>query len=266
MKYKLLVMDIDDTLINSEGELSHVTVKTVMEASGYIPVVLATGRMYRAAKRFAVQLKVTHPMIAFGGAQIVDPVTDEILYQCGIRGEIAKEIVLFGREHGFGVQAYDKNDYIYDTPHPYLDVYYHICGFPGKQVSDLLTCELNTPKILLLGEKETVDKWLPVLRRQYEGKLSFSTSKPQFLEVNNIRSGKANAITYLAKQMGIAWDEIITIGDGRIDIPMLQKAGLGIAVGNAIDEVKNAADEITDTNDDNGVAKAIYKFILKGGK
>ncbi|MHB1314407.1 MAG: Cof-type HAD-IIB family hydrolase [Christensenellales bacterium] len=263
MQYKLLVMDIDDTLLTSGGELSPRTTQAVRAAKKLLPVILATGRMYRAAKRFAEALEITTPMIAFGGAQIVDPASGELLYQCGISGELAREIVLFGREHGLAVQAYDKNDYLYEKPHPYLPMYYHICGFEGKQVPDLLAINLDTPKILLMGEKETVDIWLPVLRRKYEGKLSFSTSKPQFLEVNNIRSGKANAIGFLAKKMGVLWNEIIAIGDGRIDIPMLEKAGLGIAVGNAIEEVKAAADETTCTNDEDGVAQAIEKYILK---
>ena len=265
MKYKLIALDLDDTLINSNFEVTARTVRAIHRAKEKGAIVsLCTGRMYRATERFR-KLGVDGLTVSYGGARITNPENDEILYRCSVAPEVAEELIAFAHQRGIYIQAYTETDFLYEIDNEYSQFYEEACGFPGVKVDNLLKLQLDTPKLLMADRIEAVNELLPMLREKFKGNAVISTSRANFLEIMDPKVSKAAALEQVANMLGIQREEIIAVGDGRIDKSMIAYAGLGVAMGNASAEVKEVADVIAPTNNEDGVAYIIEKYILNEG-
>lgn len=120
-------------------------------------------------------------------------------------------------------------------------------------------------KILLMGEESALDQLAPVLRQCYGEKVHITKSKPCFLEITDSSVNKGVALAALAEHFGIDRSEVMAIGDSFNDLEMINYAGLGVAMGNARPEIKEQADIVTATNEEDGVAEAIERYVLSGG-
>jgi Cof subfamily protein (haloacid dehalogenase superfamily) len=157
--------------------------------------------------------------------------------------------------------------YFYEKDNAYSDIYRRVSGIEGEAVGPLRDFLTNQPtKLVIVDEPENILKWQEYFREKYKGRLEVVVSKSNYLEFTNIEATKGNALKFLAVKHGIKREEIIAIGDSYNDIHMLKYAGLGVAMGNASEVVKSQADYITYTNNDDGVAHAVERFIMEGGK
>jgi Cof subfamily protein (haloacid dehalogenase superfamily) len=114
----------------------------------------------------------------------------------------------------------------------------------------------------MLEDPEKLAQVEKILQKELEGKISVMRSKPFFLELTNSEVDKGKSLNHLIQILGIRQDEVIAVGDGYNDLPMIKFAGLGVAMGNAPEEIKQQADYVTATNNEDGVAKVVEEFIL----
>jgi Cof subfamily protein (haloacid dehalogenase superfamily) len=268
LKYRLLAIDLDDSLLNDDIAISEKNKEAIRHAvdRGVI-VTIATGRMLRATTPFVKHLGIDFPIITYQGALIANSLSKDVLLHIPVDLDYAREIIGECHRNNVHLQVFVNDMYFYEKDNRYSDIYRRVSGIEGEAVGpllDFLTCEPT--KLVMIDEPENIQKWQKYFGKKYEGRLEVVVSKANYLEFTHIEATKGNALKFLAGKHGIKQEEIIAIGDSFNDITMLRYAGLGVAMGNASEIVKSQADYVTYTNNEDGVAHVIEKFIVEGGK
>lgn len=264
MSYKLIAIDIDGTLLTSDKKLTEHSLCVMKEAEAAgLYCVLATGRVAANVKEIYGPLGLKSPCICSGGAQVVDG-NFQMIHTCYIPNEIVKEVLNFAKEKDVHVQIFQDEHFYFEKYSKWADIYHETSGLTPVETPNLHELpieELNTPKVLILAEP---DRLLEVQAEAIERfpMLNIGRSRPTFLELNNPEGNKGNALKALEKILGLKQEELIAIGDNQIDDSMIRYAGLGVAIGNALDEIKAISDYIAPDNDHEGVAHVIEKFML----
>lgn len=267
MKYKLIAVDLDDSLLDSDLRISDRNKKALTRAIEQgVLVTIATGRMFRSAVVYAKELELDIPIITYQGSLIKNALSNDVLYNQPLSLDKCQKIISICQSMGLHLQIYVGDEYYFQEDNRYSAMYHKNIGVPGKSVGPLDKFSFNPPnKLLIIDEPERIanlrEKFSKVLGEEIE----INISKPQYLEFTHRDATKGKALEYLATLKNISSDEIISIGDSYNDISMIRYAGLGVAMENAPKDVKSHAVYITGSNDDDGVAKVIEKFILKGG-
>lgn len=269
--YKLVVSDMDGTLLNSKIEISEYNKKIIQEAikKGII-FVLATGRIYGSARVFAKQLELNTPIMACNGGIIRNSVDKEIIFEAPIDPEACHKVFEFLKRtntyfHFYGADIFytekiKLESFEYSVWNQSLPEEDRIEMKEVENASDVLEYD-KIYKILLHCKKD-------VKRHFYSNELSkisnmtLTSSWFDNFEICGKNVSKGNAVKRFAEEMNISKDEIICIGDNQNDMSMIEYAGLGIAVENADEQVKKIADFIAPSNDDNGVGKVLERFVL----
>ena len=269
MKYKLLVIDVDGTLLNSNKEISKRTLYTLrnVQQTG-VRIVIASGRPTYGLRSIARQLELNNYggfILSYNGCQIIDAQTDTVIFERRINQELLPYLEKKSRKNGFAIFTYKEDAIITDTPdnshirsEAMLNQMKIVYEPEFSSVIDFSPC-----KCVLVSDDETAltsleEHW----KRRLNGSLDVFRSEPYFLEIVPPQIDKANTLGFLLKQLNIEKDEVIAIGDSVCDVTMIQTAGLGVAMGNALESVKRCADITTETNDNEGVALAAEKLIL----
>lgn len=262
MQYKLIAIDMDETLITSDKRITERSIAAMREAEAAgAYVVLASGRMAANVKALYGPLKLNSPCICGGGSQIVDK-DFNLIHTCYIDPPLAKKVLDFAKELGVYVQIFDDDKFCFQKYSPFTEVYQEISGLTPKEMPNLFELEyVNTPKILIIEDAEKM-KGIQAQMVERFPKLNIGRSRPHFLEMNNPEGNKGVALRVLAEKLGLKQEELIAIGDNQIDASMIAYAGLGVAVGNALEEIKAIADYISADNNHEGVTEVIEKFIL----
>ena len=267
---KLLILDIDGTISGTSNQVSS-RVKhaiTAAQAQG-VRVGIATGRMYKSALRFHHEIGADLPLIAYQGAWIQDPATGITHRHLPVPIEIAQELIdYFEQPHlidKLSIHVY-RDDCLYvrkissDT-----EAYVGRSGVEVIAAPDLRAVLTERPtKILAMSEDiALIQHLLTDLNRRYSpAELHITTSVPIFLETTQSGVNKGSAIDYLVKLLGITAENVLAIGDNYNDVEMLAYAGIGVAMGNAPEDVRSLGDWVAPHVDEDGVAVAIEKFIL----
>jgi len=263
--YKMIVIDIDDTLLNDQGEISNNTKEVIKKVVNKgVMVTLATGRMYCSTARFANDLGIKTAIVSYQGALIKDMQNGQVLYECSLEANDIKYIMDFCKEENLHVQYY-SNDILYtqednDKIRNYSkihDVEYTI----EPNVEKLLRAPIT--KIVIYEDPEVINQVQDVLSAKLGERCYITKSKPFFLEILNKEVNKGNAVSFLCQIYGYKLDEVMAIGDGWNDYELLKVAGFSIAVKNAVPELLEIVDYVTDSNNEDGVMKALKKFILQ---
>lgn len=264
VEYKLLALDLDGTLIGESPEISERSARAVQAAARLgVKVTLATGRMYRAAKPYADQLGIVTPLICYQGAQIRDPVSEEVISETGIDREIALEVLRYARENGYHVNAFAGDELYMAELTPEGKFYLDRAKVEPNIVGDLTEwLDRDVLKLVLVTDEPTTLKIIAELSERFGERLYVTRSYPTFAETINPYVSKGKALKYLAKRLDIPLDNVMAIGDDLNDIDMVAAAGLGVAMRNSPREVISNAQFVTGTVEEDGVAAAIERFIL----
>jgi len=261
---KLIVFDLDDTLLNSNSSISLRTYKAIQQvvAKG-IKVTLATGRMYSSAIPFARSLGLSVPLISYNGALITYYPTGEQLFHNPIKQEVAKQVMQLCRERQWHIQTY-LNDVLYVREiDKRAELYADMTGATPIPVGDQLYTLSGAPtKMLVIAEPGEIEVIKEEFHTQLGNILCIAESKPNYLEINDPAVNKGAALKFIAGRLNINSQEIMTFGNGINDIEMLRYSGWGVAVGNSPSVVKNIARLVTGSNDEEGVAEVIEKYVL----
>lgn len=262
--YKLIAIDIDDTLINDEKEVTSATQQALEQAVAQnVVVTLATGRAYASAQAIARQTGLNVPIITYQGALVKNLLDEQVLYERYVPVEAATKLFEYCIRHNLHLQTYiddklysrEDNDKIKEYTALNRTPYYVEPDF--KKLVDL-----PTPKMLIIDEPAFLDELAPKLRELLGDQVHITKSKPNFLEIMHHEGTKGHALRFLAAHFGCSLADCIAIGDSWNDHEMLEAAGLGVAMGNAIPALKEIADYITLSNNEDGVKHVIEKFVL----
>jgi Cof subfamily protein (haloacid dehalogenase superfamily) len=269
-KIRLVAIDLDDTLLRSDLTISERTVAVLRQvrARGVV-VTLSTGRMFSSARPFAERLEFDVPLITYGGALVKNAGTGEVLYNRPLEPEVARLVIRFARERKVQLNFYllngDDDELYAELITPWGESYGRFSQVPFRQVPDLeaLLEDGNPLKLLLIDDEPAADRCLLELRELLGERVHLAKSKPRFVEVDHPEATKGRALQELAAWMQVDRSQILAVGDNYNDIEMLKFAGLGIAVANAPPEVQRLAGHVTASNDQDGVAQALERFVLE---
>ncbi|HEX9061951.1 MAG TPA: Cof-type HAD-IIB family hydrolase [Clostridia bacterium] len=265
MEYKLVAIDMDGTLLTPDLKISKRTVKTISNViENKVMVTLSTGRMYSAALPLANELQLDVPIITCNGALTKCSRTGKVYDMKTISENLYIEILNYLRDAGLSASVYDNDEIFIEKNSENLDIHADIDYAKPKIVENLESVYSNSIiKILFSSRDKSKLKYhTHKLYEAYEDKLNFYFSLPHFVEIVNKSANKKNALESLSKSLSIKRAEIIAIGDNFNDLDMIQYAGLGVAMGNAPDYLKEEADYVTSSNDEDGVRHVLEKFIL----
>ena len=271
--YKILFTDIDGTLLNKERMITHDTKLEIHRINFElgIPVILISSRMPKAMKHLHYDLRLNDPVIPYNGALILNSpeITGEssIMFSRTITPEIVKSIIGYKNGRNFHISLYFNNNWYVEE----MDYWANREVSSTKVtpsvirheavIKDLEEKNIGAHKVMCMGEEAEIDGLSDWLNTEYSEKVSLYRSKPTFLEITPNIVSKATAIEYLLNHLGLELSESVAVGDNYNDLEMLQKAGLGIAMGNAPDSVKKAADYTTLSNSEDGLAAALKIFF-----
>jgi Cof subfamily protein (haloacid dehalogenase superfamily) len=265
LKYKLIVTDLDDTLLRSDRTISERSKQTISRAreKGII-VALATGRMYPSAVPYAKELGLTGPMPCCQGAEIADIETGRPISIIGIPRKLAGEALRFIESKGLYAQYYSIDDYYFERKSEQSEYYRVMAGVQGKPMGRKLSeaVDFDPIKILVISEPDLIRRAYEEASELFMGRLCIAISKPRYLEITHPRANKGAAVEALAAMHKVRREQVMAVGDALNDLPMLQYAGLGVAVENADEQVKAQAGALTASNELDGVARAIERYAL----
>jgi len=269
---QLLVLDIDGTIAGESNTIREPVKQAVQAAQAQgIQVAIATGRMYRSALRFHQEIGATLPLMTYQGALVKDPASDTVHRHWTLDRTLAAQLLDYFEQPALrsrlSVHFY-INDQLYvrelteDTRN-----YVSRSTIPAIAVGDLrTTLEDHEPtKVLAMSEDTSlIDDLLVNLRQHYAPTdLYLTKSVATFFEATNPRVNKGTAVQYLAEDyLGLQAENVMAIGDNFNDVEMLEYAGIGVAMGNAPQEVQAIADWVAPDVEADGVAQAIAQFLL----
>lgn len=264
---KLVTIDLDGTLFDNEKKVSKenkVAIKKAKENGAHI--VIATGRPYNGVKDVLKELNLTSEndfVILYNGGKILNIGKNELIYSTTIDGKYVKELYEESLKEKIHIHAFKENeDLITPLKNPYTLVEETINKIDAKvEDFNLIKDEDKFIKAMLVDSDENITRVTPKYKKMYDGKYSVLRSSKIFLEFLNKETNKGLALKYLANYLNIDLKDTMAIGDADNDIPMIEIAGIGVAMKNAFDEVFNHANFITKSNLESGVAFAINKYI-----
>jgi Cof subfamily protein (haloacid dehalogenase superfamily) len=278
MGYRLICIDMDGTLLNSSKQISEKTKASLLKARDRgVHIVLSTGRIYADAEYYADLLGIRAPIISANGAYIRDKEQHTLIYQSLLSEKLALKILDVCNRHHVAPNLYTPEREYYGSIFWVMmwKLFYftnrikrskkavarkYVIGY--RQWKKVIRKERDhTVKCVIIHFNQTkITKIRHELSRMTE--LEIASSGADNIELNCKGTSKGKGVELVAQYYHLKKDEIIAIGDNENDLSMIEYAGLGVAMGNALDIVKTRADYITDTNDNDGVAKVIDKFVL----
>ncbi|RDH47739.1 Cof-type HAD-IIB family hydrolase [Fischerella thermalis] len=272
IEIKLLVLDIDGTIAGESNNISEPVKEAITAAKAQgIKVAIATGRMFRSALRFHQDIGSTLPLIAYQGAWIQDPASEQIYQHLPVSREMAQQLLDYFEQPELrsllSVHFYINDQLYVREITTETQLYAERSGIKPIAVGDLrqvLTTYEPTKILALCDDTDIIDNLLGSLSRQYTpAELYLTKSVATFFEATNPFANKGVAVRYLAEELlGLQPNNVMTIGDNFNDLEMLEYAGIGVAMGNAPSQVQAIANWIAPSVEQDGAAVAIEKLLL----
>ncbi|WAM33406.1 Cof-type HAD-IIB family hydrolase [Caldicellulosiruptor morganii] len=260
---KLVATDLDDTLLSKDLKIAEKNLRAIefLKQKGVI-LILASGRPYPSVKKIAYDLGNLNPMITYQGALIYDPGTDRKLYGFEIQPDDAKKLIKLAKQENIHVHIYIDNVWYVEVFNEKVEYYRNLTGLEPVKVDDLHDfVNKSVTKVLFFDEHQRLKRIKDNLPSEFLKKFNIMFSKPFFLEFTDVNASKGNALRFLAGYYNIKREEVMAIGDGDNDISMIEYAGVGVAVENATEKLKQVADFVTLSCDDGGFAHAIERVF-----
>ncbi|MGV2704066.1 UNVERIFIED_CONTAM: sugar-phosphatase [Aeromonas salmonicida] len=266
--YKLIALDMDGTLLNPQGQISPRTHAAIAAARAKgVTVVLASGRPLEGMSRYLVELGLTGQddyVICYNGALVQQVADQRIIRSQLLTGSDASTIARLADElevnvHGFSV----SQGLISPRVSTYTEHESHLIGMPINLIDfATLAADEQIMKVMMIDEPPQLSRAIERLPAELYERYTVVQSAPFFLEFMNKQSNKGTGVAALAAHLGLDASQVIAVGDAGNDHHMIEYAGLGVAMGNATDDIKALAQHITGRNDEDGVVQVIERFIL----
>jgi Cof subfamily protein (haloacid dehalogenase superfamily) len=266
--YKAVFLDMDGTLLRSDHSISDETIQTIRTLTQKgIAVILVSARPINAVMPTFrnIGLPPASPVISLNGSYIVEK--DEPIFQAVVDLETTARVTEEVRPFKATIAYYLQREWFSEKKDAWTDHEQKIMDVPvevapiDSLIGDWKTRAIAPNKMMVMSEPENITQIQKHLRSVYNGRLNIYPSKATYLEVMDSRGSKSNAVKFIGQRLGLTPGEIIAMGDNYNDAEMIQYAGMGVAMGNAPDDIKAVADYVTETNNNDGVRKAMEKFF-----
>lgn len=263
-KYKLIAADLDGTILDDTYRIMP-ELLSLIDESRYrgVNLLVATGRVHPSAISFVQSLGVTLPVITSNGAVIKDPLTDELISHIPLERELAAEVLKLTGNGSVQRVVIIKDNFFTDAPEETTKEYsraLRVNFIRTDYLEDILT--EDPTMIVVRGLVDEITGLTTMLRNHFGEKIYLANSKPFFIDINHPEVSKGVALLNVCKKIGINPRDVIAIGDGWNDREMFEVAGLGVAVANAPDQLKEMAGYVCEKASYKGVIEVIRKFIL----
>jgi len=273
--YKLIACDMDGTLLDKNFKFSHLDKDAIAKAQekGVI-FALCSGRSYKSLQGFAKELGVSpkgNYIVGFNGGVIYDMENEAIAIKYDMDKDIALQVVKVYENHcdrpNMEIVIYiDGENIIFEESAVYAREYQKTSQVHWHDTKDILSDAQkldHIAKIIFIGENTTLQSFEKELKKTFGNGINICFSAEYLLEAGSAEHNKGSGIEWLCNQFNIGLDETIAIGDNHNDLPMIEKAGLGVAVANAVQAAKETADYVTEKDCSSGaIAEVISKFVL----
>ena len=266
--YKAVFLDMDGTLLRSDHSVSEATEQTIRTLIGRgVAVILVSARPLNAVLPTFHEIGIPehYPIITLNGSYIVEreqPIFQAQIPLATVVG-VADQVRPFKATIAYYLQREwysEVNDAWTEHEQKIMDVKIKV-GPLAELVKDWAARKIAPNKMMVMSEPPAILEIQKHLRSIYDGQLNIYPSKATYLEVMDKAGSKSNAVKFVSERMGLAPEEVIAMGDNYNDIEMIRFAGMGVAMGNAPDDIKAVAKYVTDTNNNDGVRKALEKFF-----
>lgn len=266
--YKLIALDMDGTLLNEDKKVTKANYDAIQMAKQKgKKVVLATGRPLLGVKSFLKELNLISGedyVVAFNGALVQNTKTGEVISKTTLKFEDYRDLYELSKKINVNIHALSEDEVITPKNSKYTQVEADLNNIPIIEIPiNKMSGTETIVKVMFIDEPEILDEAMTKIPKEIMDKYSVVKSTPYFLEFLDKSVNKGEGVDAIAKKLGFTKDEIICVGDAGNDIDMIKYAGLGVAMENAFEEVKEIADFITFSNSDDGVAHVINEFMLK---
>lgn len=269
---KMIALDLDNTLLMKDLTVPQETIDVLHQAADRgVYVVIASGRMYAAAKRYADMIGSTDPVVSCNGSDIRDGEGRRI-FEGGFSAELLREMIPLFLENNLYFQLYWGDSIVIDRWNEYTEAYPDAHIQPVIQVGSWEAVLNGTaegirlqpsPKALLVAEPEKMDEAVEIIRRGMGDRVDMTRSNSRYLEILAPGVSKREGLRILAEGLGIRQSEVMACGDNLNDLEMVSWAGVGVAMANAVPGLKESADYVTAAERSFGVAEAVRKFVLE---
>ncbi len=266
--YKLIALDMDGTLLRGDGTISQRTKSAIQQARQKgVKVVLASGRPIEGLERYLTELELTSNddyALSYNGALIKNVGTRETICSQLISGKDVHDVYSISQKIGVNTHAFSTELGLISPKLSHYTAHERDMNGIALTLIDFNELSEDHPiiKVMLVDEPEILSPGVEQIPADYYERFTVVRSAPFFLEILNKNSNKGNGVAMLADYLGIKPEEVICVGDAGNDVHMLEYAGLSVAMGNAFDDIKAIADYVTHSNEEDGVAHVIEKFIL----
>lgn len=266
--YKLIGLDMDGTLLNKEKKVSKANYEAIQQAKKQgKKVVLATGRPLLGVKKFLEELDLISDedyVVAFNGALVQSTKSGKVISKTTLRLDDYKELYELSKELGVNIHALTESSVITPNNNKYTDLEGSMNGIDIYELPvESVDKDETIVKVMMIDEPELIDEIIPRIPQNIKDKYTIVKSAPFFLEFLHKSVNKGVGINAVANELSIDSDKVICVGDAQNDLAMIEYAGLGVAMENGFDEVKEIADYITLSNEEDGVAHVINKFMIE---
>lgn len=263
--YKLVALDMDGTLLNENKKINDRVKKAIADARKKgVKVILSSGRGFKGIEKYVKELQLDELVISLNGAIVTDASGEKLVFNNYMDPDVNRRIIELQKEYDiFSINFIGEKMYVEELNEKAM----YFATFEGVEViavGNMLEFYNAQPisKMLMIEKHEKFLVFKQKLIEELGEYVNATFSLPDFLEVYNINVNKGIVLHKIAEYYGLKREEVIAIGDGENDISMIQYAGLGVAMENAMDLVKNSADLIAKSNVEDGVALVIEKYIL----
>jgi Cof subfamily protein (haloacid dehalogenase superfamily) len=255
--------DLDGTLIGRDAELRPRTRAAIAHArAAGIPVLVATGRMFRSVEPYLVQAGIDEPVVCYQGAGVVDPRTREVLLHEPPELDDARGAVAALLAVGLSPNVYVDDQLYVAEETEYSRAYSNFQHLPVTEVGDLLAWLDRPPtKLVAVAEPERLAVVRTGIEQRFDGRLFITTSLPHLLELGHLGASKGSGIAFVANLLGLDLAHMVAVGDGENDVELLEEVGLGIAVEGAHPRLLAVADRTCPGPQDEGVASVIEAVL-----
>ncbi|MCY7303223.1 MAG: Cof-type HAD-IIB family hydrolase [Thermoleophilia bacterium] len=255
--------DFDRTLVGRDGLLRPRTRAAIArsQAAG-IPVIVATGRMFRSVRPFLAEAGIDEPVVCYQGAAVVDPASGTFLLHEPLSLEAAREVIALLTKLGHPPNCY-VNDQLYVDRHTeYSRRYAEFQHLPVEEVGDLVAWLVEAPtKLVAVADPQEIPALRAAVAERFAGRMYLTTSLPHLLEMGNPAASKGSGIAFVAERLGVSLDRIVAFGDGENDLELIDEVGFGIAVEDANPLLLARADWVCRSAEVEGVAAVIDAYL-----
>jgi hypothetical protein len=265
----VVVLDLDGTTIDYQQNLQPRVREAVRAVAARMPVIVATGRMYRSALYWAVELNVVEPLVCYQGAMVretprQDGSPGSTIFEQPLRAVPARRALHIAREQGWHFQAYQNDELLCERDRPEARLYSHISGVPFRVVPDLdpLLEHGTTKAACVIEDPIEVDRASALMTRELAGGARVTRSNPEFVEILDPDISKAVGCEIVCARLGYTLADALAVGDAPNDVELLIAAGYAVAVSTSRPEVLAATDATCAPPEQGGVADVLEAFAL----